>query len=332
MLSYDGIMKNKYFEGTSHIINLSIEIGKLLGIVDAAHLRKPTTKLRKANRIKSIQSSLWIEGNSLSEIQVSDIIDNKRVIGSEKDIREVKNAIEVYENLSEFKFDNLKSYLKAHRLLMKGLIDNPGKFRTKGVGVFKGEEVAHVAPPAWNVENLMQELCDYLKKSRDNLIIKSCVFHYEMEFIHPFMDGNGRMGRLWQTVILMKENPVFEFLPIEHEIKIQQQNYYNALGKSDKEGVCTVFVEFMLEKIKTSLNELITGQRNNLSDEERIKYFWSNFEGEEFARKDYLELFKEISLATATRDMKKGIELKLWEKIGDNRTTKYRMNPEHDNK
>ena len=319
-------MKDRYFEGTSQIINLSTEIGKLLGIVDAAHLRKPTTKLRKANRIKSIQSSLWIEGNSLSENQVSDIIDNKKVLGSEKDIREVKNAIEVYDKLIEFKYDNLKSYLKSHKLLMKGLVDNPGKFRIKGVGVFKGKQVAHVASPAWNVENLMQELFDYLKKSKDNLIIKSCVFHYEMEFIHAFMDGNGRMGRLWQTVILMKENPVFEFLPIEHEIKTQQQNYYDALGKSDKEGVCTIFVEYMLDKIKTSLQHLISGQRNNLTDVERIKYYLSNFDGEEFARKDYLELFKEISVATATRDMKKGIEMNLWKKIGDNRTTKYQIN------
>lgn len=329
MLSYDGIMKGKYYEGTSQIINLSTEIGKLLGIVDAVHLRKPTTRLRKANRIKSIQSSLWIEGNSLSEVQVSDIIENKRVLGTEKDIKEVKNAIEVYDNLGEFKFDSLKSYLKAHKILMKGLRDDPGKFRTKGVGIFKGEKVAHVAPPAWNVENLMQELFHYLKKSKDNLIIKSCVFHYEMEFIHPFMDGNGRMGRLWQTVILMKENPVFEFLPIEHEIRIEQQEYYDALGKSDREGICTIFVEFMLEKIKTSLNQLISGQRNILSDEERIKYFWSNFTGKEFARKDYLEMFKEISLPTATRDMKKGIEMNLWEKVGDNRTTKYRINPGH---
>lgn len=329
MLSYDGIMKEKYYEGTSQIINLSTEIGKLLGIVDAAHLRKPTTKLRKVNRIKSIQSSLWIEGNSLSEAQVSDIINNKRVLGSEKDILEVKNAIQVYDQLSEFRFDNIKSYLRAHKLLMNGLVDHPGNFRTKGVGVFKGEQVAHVAPPAWNVENLMQKLFSYLKQSDDNLIIKSCVFHYEMEFVHPFMDGNGRMGRLWQTVILMKENPVFEFLPIEHEIKIQQQNYYDALSKSDKEGVCTIFVEFMLEKIKISLNQLIKGQRNNLADVERINYFWSNFEGKEFARKDYLEKFKEISVATATRDMKKGIKMKLWQKIGDNRTTKYKIIPGH---
>ena len=331
MLSYDGIMKQKYYEGTSHIINLSTEIGKLLGIVDSAHLRKPTTKLRKANRIKSIQSSLWIEGNSLSEIQVSDIIENKRVQGSEKDIREVKNAITVYDQLKEFKFDSVKSYLKAHKLLMNGLIENPGKFRTKGVGVFKGEKVAHLAPPAWNVENLMKNLFEYLKVNRDNLIIKSCVFHYEMEFIHPFMDGNGRMGRLWQTIILLNENPVFEFLPIEHEIKIKQQKYYDALAESDKAGVCTIFVEFMLEKIKTSLEQLIAGQRNTLTDEGRINYFVSNYDQIEFVRKDYLEIFKEISVATATRDMKKGVELNIWSKIGENRTTKYKINPGHNN-
>ena len=325
MPSYDGIVKNKYYDGTSKIINLSTEIGRLLGIVDATYLRKPITKLRKANRIKSIQSSLWIEGNSLSEIQVSDIIDNKRVLGSAKDILEVKNAIDVYDKLANFKFNSIASFQKAHRLLMKGLVTDPGNFRTKGVGVFKGEQIAHLAPPAWNVKFLMQDLFEYLKKSQDNLIIKSCVFHYEMEFIHPFMDGNGRMGRLWQTVILMKQNPVFEYLPIEHEIKLQQQEYYQALSLSDKAGICTVFVEFMLEKIRDSLQLLINGQRKSLTQEDRIQYFIESNKGIDFARKDYLAVFKDISIATATRDMKRGIELKLWSKVGDNRTTIYRI-------
>ena len=323
MPSYDSIMKDKYYVGTSKIINLSADIGKLLGIVDSTYLRKPTAKLRKANRIKSIQSSLWIEGNTLSEEQVSDIIENRKVLGPEKDIIEVKNAIDVYNNILDFKYINLKSYLSAHKLLMKGLVKGAGKFRTQGVGVFKGDQVAHLAPPAWNVENLMQKLFNYLKKSDDNLIIKSCVFHYEMEFIHPFMDGNGRMGRLWQTVILINENPVFEFLPIEHEIKSEQLKYYNALSISDKQGVCTVFVEYMLEMIKKSLTKLIGQQRVNLSDDDRPKYFIDNFSKKEFVRKDYLEMFKDISTATATRDLKKGLEEDLWEKIGNNRTTKY---------
>ena len=157
------------------------------------------------------------------------------------------------------------------------------------------------------------------------MIIKSCVFHYEMEFIHPFMDGNGRLGRLWQTVILMKDNPVFEFLPIEHEIKLHQKKYYEALSSSDKAGLCTSFVEYMLMKIEQSLTSLISGQRNPLDDEERVQYFVNNYDKKEFARKEYLEIFKDISVATATRDMKKGIELELWKKEGDNRTTKYRI-------
>ena len=326
MPSYDGIMKNTYYEGSSKVINLSISIGKLLGVVDSVYLRKPTTKLRKANRIKSIQSSLWIEGNSLSELQVSDIIENRRVLGSQKDILEVKNAVKVYDGLRKFEYGNIQSYLHAHQLLMNNLIEKPGKFRTQGVGVFKGDKIAHLAPPAWNIENLMSNLFSYLKNSEDNLIIKSCVFHYEMEFIHPFMDGNGRMGRLWQTIILMQENPIFEYLPIEHEIKIQQQNYYDALSKADKAGVCTAFVEFMLEKIELSLRKLISSQRINFNDEERINYFKENYTQDKFARKDYLDMFKDISVATATRDMKKGIELGIWTKEGDNRTTIYILN------
>ena len=206
---------------------------------------------------------------------------------------------------------------------MHGLVKNPGTFRTQGVEIGNGDQVAHVAPRAWNVENLMNGLFNFLKNGDDNLIIKSCVFHYEMEFIHPFMDGNGRLGRLWQTVILIQENPVFEYLPIEHEIKSQQLNYYDVLSASDKQGVCTVFIEYMLRIIMESLNTLIAQQRINLTDDDRIQYFKENFQGLEFARNDYLDMFKDISTATATRDVKKGLRELLWTKVGDNRTTRY---------
>ncbi len=325
MVSNDGIMNKSYFTGTSEIINLSIEIGKKLGIVDSTYLRKPKTKLRKTNRIKSIQSSLWIEGNSLTIDQVTDIFENKRVIGPEKDIIEVKNAINVYENLKEFKAFETKSFLKGHRLLMNGLIENPGEYRSQGVGVFKGDQLAHMAPPAWNVNNLMKELFKYLAQSTDNIIIKSCVCHYELEFIHPFADGNGRMGRLWQTVILMLENPIFEFLPIELEIKANQKEYYEVLSNSDKSGESTIFIEYMLKIINNSLNKVINQQRSNLNDFERLIYFMEQNKELEFTRKDYLDVFKNISAATATRDMKKGISEGFWLKIGDNRTTKYKI-------
>ena len=325
MRSNDGIMIQKYYEGTSRIINLSIEIGKLLGIVDSNYLRKPETQLRRDNRIKTIQSSLKIEGNTLSMDQVSAIFDQKRVIGPAKDIVEVKNAITVYNKLSEFDPYNQDSYLEAHKMLMKGLVDDAGKYRTKGVGIFKGDQVAHMAPPAWNVNNLMDNLFSYLTNNEDNLIIKSCVFHYEMEFIHPFMDGNGRMGRLWQTIILMQENPVFEYLPIELEIQNKQEEYYSVLSISDKEGLCTRFVEYMLDVIKISLENLIAEQSKTLNDEERLTYFQEHSELQEFTRKDYMNMFKTISSATATRDLKKGVEIGILERKGENRLSKYKF-------
>lgn len=318
-------MIQKYYEGTSRIINLSIEIGKLLGIVDATYLRKPETHLRRENRIKTIQSSLKIEGNTLSMDQVSAIFDQKRVVGPPKDIIEVKNAIAVYSKLSEFDPYDQASYLEAHQLLMKGLVDDAGKYRTKGVGIFKGDQVAHMAPPAWNVSNLMTNLFSYLMDSEDNQVIKSCVFHYEMEFIHPFMDGNGRMGRLWQTIILMQENPIFEYLPIELEIQRKQEEYYSVLSASDKEGLCTKFVEYMLTVIKISLENLIAEQGKSLNDDERLKYFQENSELQEFTRKDYMNIFKTISSATATRDLKKGVENGILERRGENRLSTYKF-------
>ncbi len=316
-------MIHKYYEGTPQIINLSTEIGRLLGIVDATHLRRPQTELRKKNKVKTIRASLAIEGNTLSEDQITAIIDNKRVIGPYKDIKEVENAIRAYDNLSNFDAFSKKSYLSAHQLLMSGLVDTPGQFRTGSVGVIQGDRIAHLAPLGWNVDNLMTNLFDYLKKGEDNLIIKSCVFHYEMEFIHPFMDGNGRMGRLWQTVILMRANPVFEYLPIEQEIKKSQEEYYNVLGQCDKEGLSTKFVEYLLSKIKMSLVQLVETQRDNFTDLERLNYFLDQIENADFTRKDYLRMFTKISTATATRDLKKGVEEGILIRKGNDRLASY---------
>lgn len=325
MRSYDGIMSNFTFEVTTNILNQSIEIGQLLGLIDGAYLRKPKTELRRKHKVRAIYSSLAIEGNTLSEDQITAIFNNERVVGPAKDILEVQNAIKVYDNLKSFDCFSERSYLSAHKMLMNGLIENEGKYRTKGVGIFKGNEVAHMAPPAWNVDNLMKELFEYLKKDDKNLIIRSCVFHYEMEFVHPFMDGNGRMGRLWQTIILMRYNPVFEFLPIEVEVKNSQEDYYRVLSESDKARKSTPFVEYMLEKIQNSLVNLVESQRSNFSDLERLKYFIENYDRGEFVRKDYLMMFKSISTATATRDLKKGAEKGLFEREGSDRITKYKI-------
>lgn len=323
MRSNDAIMEYKYYEGTSKIISRSVEIGRLLGIVDATNIQKPRTALRRRNKIKTIHASLGIEGNNLSEEQITAILENKIVSGPSKDILEVKNAIAVYDKISSYDAFSESSYLTAHQELMTGLVEQPGQYRTKAVGIFKGEQVTHMAPPAWNVHHLMKQLFNYLEHSSDHLIIKSCVFHYEMEFIHPFMDGNGRMGRLWQTIILMKLNPIFEFLPIETEIKKNQQTYYDVLAVADKSGLSTSFVEYMLDNIYTSLSNLISSQRTSYTDVQRVKYFSSINQLETFTRKDYMTVFKTISAATATRDLRKGVELHLFERQGQDRLAKY---------
>ena len=190
------------YEITNKILILIMSISEKVGEINSANLQKPTTELRMRNRIKTIQSSLEIEGNKLTEGQITAIFDNKRVIGSKKDIIEVRNAIAVYDKINEFNPTSIDSFCKAHYLLMKDLVESPGKFRTKSVGIMKGRELAHIAPPNERVKSLMTDLFKYLKNDKEILLIKSCVFHYESEFIHPFTDGNGRMGRLWQTVIL----------------------------------------------------------------------------------------------------------------------------------
>lgn len=312
------------YEITSKVLNLIASVSEKIGEVNAAHLNKPPTELRKRNRIKTIQSSLEIEGNTLTVEQITDLLDNKRIIAPKKDILEVKNAISVYNQLNKFKVYELKSLCKAHEILMKELIENPGKFRTGSVGTVKGSDIAHIAPPGEMVYSLMNDLFDYLKNDDDLVLIKSCVFHYEFEFIHPFTDGNGRMGRLWQTMILKEYSPVFEFLPIESLVKSRQQEYYNVLGKSDNQGTSTAFIEFMLEIIKDALEELLKIQNISLTNNDRILNFKEVIGTKEFSRQDYLRAFKNISQATASRDLKVAADDGIIEKQGDKRTTKYK--------
>ena len=307
---------------TSFILSKVSSISEKLGEVNANYLSKPSTQLRKQNRIKTIHSSLRIEGNTLTEEQVTALIDNKKVLGPKKDIQEVVNTINVYDQLSIFDPYSRESFLSAHELLMAGLIEQPGRFRNQSVGIVHGKEIAHVAPPAMNVPFLMKDLFAYLKDDEDLILIKSCVFHYEMEFIHPFLDGNGRMGRLWQTVILSKANQVFEYLPLETLVIQTQADYYKALAKCDKAGESTAFIEYMLKLIEDSLIELLDYNNKILTDKERIEYFISLKKGE-FSRKDYMNVFKDISSATASRDIKKGVDMMRFEKSGDKRLTKY---------
>jgi Fic family protein len=311
------------YEITSLIIKYISSISEKIGEVNAKYLVKTNPTLRKQNQIKTIHSSLSIEGNTLSEEQITAILENKRVVGPQKDIVEVLNALEVYTNLNTLKHHSERDFLYAHKILMQNLIENSGKYRTKGVGIVKGSKVEHIAPPYENVPFLMKDLFIYLKDKSEISLLKSCVFHYEMEFIHPFMDGNGRMGRLWQTLILKEEYSVFEFLPFETLISKNQVAYYNALSASDKEGKSTKFIEYMLNIIDQSLNELLENSTKKLSIEDRIQIFIENIV-DEFTRKDYLIFFKDLSSATASRDLKKAVENGIITKNGDKKTTIYR--------
>ena len=312
------------YDITPKILKLIASISEKIGEVNAHYLSKQSPQLRKQNRIKTIQSSLQIEGNTLTEEQITALIENKKVIGPKKDVLEVLNAISVYDEITHYKLNSEKDFLKAHAKLMKGLIKNEGKYRNQSVGIAKGNKIKHIAPPFKNVPHLMKDLFDYLKNDEELTLIKSCVFHYEMEFIHPFIDGNGRMGRLWQTVILLNEYPVFEFLPFETLISETQKEYYKALSLSDKSGKSTPFIEYMLGVIETSLAQLLSYNNRTFKDVDRLEYFL-NLGLKEFSRKDYMNIFKDISSATASRDLKKGIAMKLFKSYGELNKTIYRV-------
>nr|HPG58625.1 Fic family protein [Candidatus Wallbacteria bacterium] len=216
-----------------------------------------TPILRRGNRLRTIQASLAIENNSLSLEQVTGIISGKRIIGPPREIQEVKNAFAAYELIESLDPLSEKGLLKAHKILMTALVDDAGKYRSGGVGIVKGRKIIHVAPPAKRIASLMADLFSWLKNTDAHPLIASSVFHYELEFIHPFADGNGRMGRLWQTLILSKWKPTLAYLPVESVIRDRQDDYYGVLSECDRTANSTSFVEFMLEAILKTLNENI---------------------------------------------------------------------------
>ncbi len=245
------------FNISAEAINRIAEISALLERHNIALEGEHGLKLRKANRIKTIHSSLAIEGNTLSEDEVRDIINGKHVVAPIRKIQEVKNAIRVYDLYSQLNPFSEKDLLKAHSIMMEALTNDAGRYRSGGVGVFGETGLVHMAPPPQRVPELMGDLFAWLKKSKDHLLIRSCVFHYEFEFIHPFSDGNGRTGRLWQSLILGRLNPLFEYLPVENMVYANQQEYYNAIAASTSEGQSGPFIDFMLNEILKTLQKNI---------------------------------------------------------------------------
>jgi Fic family protein len=314
------------FRINSLILKLSQDISHELGVLSGAKLCPVPIELKRKNRIKTIQSSLAIEGNTLDIEQITSIIDSKQIIAPKKDIVEVQNAIIVYDKLSLWNPMFIQDLQEAHRLLMKNLIVSNGRWRTTGVAIFKKQEISHMAPPSKRVPILIENLFNFLKHDQNaSWLLKACIFHYELEFIHPFIDGNGRIGRLWQQLLLMKENPIFEFISVESIIKQNQKEYYNALGECDQQGESTIFIEFSLKQILTTLKQYtasISSQATN--PQQRLEYA-KNHINTWFARKDYILLHKDISSATASRDLAMGLEKNILLKIGSNNQVQYKF-------
>lgn len=231
------------------MVNLIAQISELVGRFAVAQAGTQDLRLRRANRIRTIHGSLAIEGNTLSEAQITAILNGKPVMAPPREIQEVKNAIAAYDRLPKWHPEKEGDLLKAHAVLMAGLLEEAGCYRKGGVGVMAGRAVIHMAPPAKRVPVLMRNLFQWLAASESLPLITSAVFHYEFEFIHPFMDGNGRIGRLWQTLILSQWQPLFTDIPVESLIHKYQVAYYQALQESTEQANSAPFIEFMLHRI-----------------------------------------------------------------------------------
>lgn len=314
------------FQITPLILSLSNQIQEILGELKAYSNQSVTSiKLRKQNKIKTIQYSLAIEGNSLSEEQITALLENRRVLGPKKDILEVKNALRLYENLENLNPLQESSFLRAHRLLTEGLVSYPGKYRNTAVGIIKNGVVNKMAPPAKQVPRLMGELFTFINKDKNtSFLLKSCIFHYELELIHPFEDGNGRMGRLWHQLLLMKHFFAFQFIPVESVIYKRQKDYYRALEASDRHGNSIAFIEFSLSAILEALRDYLDSLTvKKLTNVDRLSAALEYFKGRYFSRKEYMSFHKGLSTATASRDLAFGIKQKLITSVGQKATTKY---------
>lgn len=299
-------MTNKQppFEINERIMADVIEIAELVGRVSVTDKISMNPTLRRTNRIQTIYSSLAIEQNTLDIEQVTAVLSGKRVIAPPKDIAEVQNAYEIYDNMDKLNPYSIDDILKAHSVMERGLLNEAGEFRSRPVGVADSEgNILHFGTLPQYVPKLVQELLEWTEKSEIHLLIKSCVFHYEFELIHPFADGNGRMGRLWHTLLLSKWNPIFAWLPIESIIHDNQSEYYNAINVSNNNGNSTVFIEFMLSVIKQALQESINDKPKNISSKSDLRWNKINdyLETHEYILNSDVQKLLGVSSATATR-------------------------------
>jgi Fic family protein len=314
------------FEITAKASSLLSEIERLLGRHEGSMAAPASPMLRRSLQVRTIQASLAIEGNTLTEEQVTAVLEGKRVIAPERDLREVRNAISCYEGLTDWNPNSTKHLLSAHKRMMDGLVDRPGAWRNRGVGIAKGNVISHIAPPAERVPGLMGSLLDWLKRDQElPLPIRAAVCHYELEFIHPFQDGNGRIGRLWHTLILFHHHPLFAQVPVESVVRDRQADYYAVLGRCDNVGKSTEFIEFALEVTLEALSFVVSMPVSKMSAADRIEAARVYFGGGPFSRKDYLARFAGLSPATGSRDLQQAVAGRLLEREGDKATARYRF-------
>lgn len=305
-------MRNKKppFEITNEIVDSVAQIAELVGHLTVTNQLTSNPTLRRSNRIRTIHGSLAIEQNTLSLEQVTAVLNGKHVLAPPKDIAEVKNAYEIYDRLEDLDPYSVDDLLTAHGIMMRGLVEESGMFRTRPVGVVDSEgHVLHFGTLPQYVPDLVMELLDWVKNSPVHMLVRSCVFHYELELIHPFADGNGRVGRLWHTLLLSKWNSAFAWLPVESIIHDRQQEYYNAINASNNEGESTIFIEFMLSAIKMALTEAIQADAGE-TDKDALR--WKDIK-EYLKTHDYImnadvrELLG-VSSATANRILSKLVD------------------------
>ena len=326
--------KNPPFEITAQILSYVTDIAELIGRISGAGRLSASPELRRVNRIKTIHGSLAIEQNTLSIEQITAVLNGKRVIAPPKDIAEVKNAYEVYEHLDELDPYSLDSLLFAHGIMTRGLVDESGVFRSRPVGVVDGSgRVLHFGTLPNYVEDAVKSLLEWTKESNLPMLIKSCIFHYEFELIHPFADGNGRMGRLWHTLLLSKWNPLFAWLPVESIIHDNQQEYYDAINISNDNADSTVFIEFMLRAIKSSIIEVLnmsdemmdeTVDKSASIDEKRWARVQSYLHKNDSIRNADVCRLLDVSPATANRLLRAWAEKSKLVRFRDGRTWAYR--------
>lgn len=316
------------FTVTTEILELFGNISEMIGQFEGRNIVDVSPKLRKENHVKTIHSTCAIEGNSLGVERVTDIVDNKRVEGSTREIAEIKNALALYDSKNNFDFKNGSDLLRAHKVLMNGLLVDAGEYRRGGVAIFDGQQIVHMAPEFQKVTKLMKDLFAWItEKNENNLLIQSAIFHFEFERIHPFMDGNGRMGRFWQHLMLIQHHPIFRFVPVESIIHDHQKDYYKALQQAQTEGSVTSFVHFSLFTIAEALQSVLdeAGGYQKNSSATRLESFLQSFPEKEFSRKDYLQYFKGISDLTASRDLAFGVKLHVLDRYGDKRLARYKI-------